>query len=79
MSKSDLTLNPDLTSYHKIVFLVIGRGFAILSRLARGEATVMDPAARFAMSQPAVSQHLKGMEKAVLAGEIPGKDQPRPQ
>ncbi len=64
MSKSDLSQNPDLTSYHKIVSPMIRRGFAILSRLARGEATVMDLAAPIVMAQPAVSQHLKGLEKA---------------
>lgn len=39
---------------------------AILARLARGEATVMELAAPFAMSQPAISQHLKVLEKAKL-------------
>lgn len=39
---------------------------AILARLATGEATVMDLAAPFAMSQPAVSRHLKVLENAGL-------------
>ena len=39
---------------------------AILARLAQGEASVMDLAAPFAMSQPAVSKHLKVLEKAGL-------------
>jgi DNA-binding transcriptional ArsR family regulator len=39
---------------------------AILSRLALGEATVLELASPFAMSQPAVSQHLKVLEKAGL-------------
>lgn len=39
---------------------------AILSRLARGEASVNDLAAPFAMSQPAVSKHLKVLERAGL-------------
>lgn len=39
---------------------------AILARLAEGEATVMDLAAPFAMSQPAVSRHLKVLERAGL-------------
>ena len=39
---------------------------AILSRLALGEATVTDLAAPFAISQPAVSQHLKVLETAGL-------------
>jgi DNA-binding transcriptional ArsR family regulator len=36
---------------------------AILARLAKGEATVMELAEPFAMTQPAISRHLK-----VLAG-----------
>ncbi len=32
---------------------------AILARLAKGEATVMELAAPFEMTQPAISQHLK--------------------
>jgi DNA-binding transcriptional ArsR family regulator len=39
---------------------------AILARLATGEATVNDLAAPFAISQPAVSQHLKVLERAGL-------------
>ena len=39
---------------------------AILSRLATGEATVMELAKPFAMTQPAVSRHLKVLEKAGL-------------
>lgn len=39
---------------------------AILARLATGEATVMELAAPFAMSQPAVSRHLKVLEGAGL-------------
>lgn len=39
---------------------------AILARLASGEATVMDLAAPFAMSQPAISKHLKVLEQAGL-------------
>jgi DNA-binding transcriptional ArsR family regulator len=39
---------------------------AILSRLAGGEATVMELAGPFAMTQPAVSQHLKVLENAGL-------------
>jgi DNA-binding transcriptional ArsR family regulator len=39
---------------------------AILSRLARGEATVMELAEPFAMSQPAISRHLKVLEQAGL-------------
>lgn len=39
---------------------------AILARLATGEATVMDLAQPFAMSQPAISRHLKVLEGAGL-------------
>ncbi|MGX1791020.1 ArsR/SmtB family transcription factor [Bosea sp. NPDC055332] len=39
---------------------------AILARLALGETTVMDLAEPFAMSQPAVSRHLKVLEEAGL-------------
>jgi DNA-binding transcriptional ArsR family regulator len=39
---------------------------AILHRLARGEATVMELAKPFNMSQPAVSRHLKVLERAQL-------------
>lgn len=39
---------------------------AILARLALGEASVAELAEPFAMSQPAVSKHLKVLEKAGL-------------
>jgi DNA-binding transcriptional ArsR family regulator len=39
---------------------------AILARLARGEASVGELAAPFAMSQPAISKHLKVLERAGL-------------
>jgi DNA-binding transcriptional ArsR family regulator len=39
---------------------------AILARLALGEATVGELAQPFAMSQPAISQHLKVLEGAGL-------------
>lgn len=39
---------------------------AILARLAKGEATVGELARPFAISQPAVSQHLKVLEGAGL-------------
>ncbi len=39
---------------------------AILARLALGETTVMDLAAPFAMSQPAISRHLRVLEGAGL-------------
>ncbi len=39
---------------------------AILTRLARGETSVTELAAPFAMSLPAVSKHLKVLERAGL-------------
>ena len=39
---------------------------AILARLARGDASVAELAAPFAMSQPAISKHLKVLERAGL-------------
>ncbi len=39
---------------------------AILARLAAGQATVTELAAPFAMSMPAVSRHLKVLERAGL-------------
>ncbi len=39
---------------------------AILARLAEGEATVMELAAPFSISQPAISKHLKVLEHAGL-------------
>ena len=39
---------------------------AILARLAAGEASVTELAAPFAMSQPAISKHLKVLEQAGL-------------
>ena len=39
---------------------------AILARLAEGETSVMELARPFAMSQPAISKHLKVLERAGL-------------
>ncbi len=39
---------------------------AILARLSRGEASVKDLAAPFEMSQPAISKHLRVLERAGL-------------
>jgi DNA-binding transcriptional ArsR family regulator len=38
----------------------------IVTRLARGEATVMELAAPFKMTQPSVSKHIKVLERAGL-------------
>lgn len=43
---------------------------AILARLATGEASVTELAAPFQMSQPAVSKHLKVLEKAGLISRV---------
>jgi DNA-binding transcriptional ArsR family regulator len=48
---------------------------AILARLADGDATVTELAAPFAMSQPAVSKHLKVLERAGLVSR--GRDAQR--
>ena len=48
---------------------------AILARLASGEATVNELAAPFAMSQPAVSKHLRVLERAGLIAR--GRDAQR--
>jgi DNA-binding transcriptional ArsR family regulator len=42
---------------------------AILARLAAGEATVMELAEPFAMTQPAISRHLKVLERAGLISQ----------
>lgn len=48
---------------------------AILARLASGEASVNELAAPFAMSQPAISKHLKVLERAGLISR--GRDAQR--
>lgn len=48
---------------------------AILARLASGEASVTELAEPFAMSQPAISKHLKVLEKAGLISR--GRDAQR--
>jgi len=48
---------------------------AIIARLAMGEASVAELARPFAMSQPAVSKHLKVLERAGLVSR--GKDAQR--
>jgi DNA-binding transcriptional ArsR family regulator len=50
---------------------------AILARLATGEATVMELAAPFDMTQPAVSRHLKVLEGAgLIARRVEGAKRP---
>lgn len=48
---------------------------AILARLATGEASVTELAKPFAMSQPAISKHLKVLERAGLISH--GRDAQR--
>lgn len=48
---------------------------AILARLASGEVSVMELAEPFAMSQPAISKHLKVLERAGLISR--GRDAQR--
>ena len=43
---------------------------AILARLASGEATVNELAEPFAMTQPAISKHLKVLERAGLISRV---------
>lgn len=51
---------------------------AILARLAKGEATVMELARPFEMTQPAVSQHLKVLEHAgLVVRRVDGARRPR--
>lgn len=51
---------------------------ALLARLARGEATVLELAKPFEMTQPAISQHLKVLEDAgLVARRVDGTKRPR--
>ena len=51
---------------------------AILARLASGEATVMELAEPFEMTQPAISQHLKVLEDAgLIVRRVDGTKRPR--
>ena len=57
---------------------------AILGRLMQGEASVNELAEPFAISQPAISKHLKMLERAGLvtapptAPAVPSASRPRP-
>jgi len=48
---------------------------AILARLSLGEATVMELCEPFTMSQPAISKHLRVLERAGLVSR--GREAPR--
>jgi len=51
---------------------------AILARLAKGEASVMELAEPFEMTQPAISQHLKVLEGAgLIVRRVDGTRRPR--
>jgi len=51
---------------------------AILARLAKGEATVTELAEPFDMSQPAISKHLKVLERAGLVSvDVDAQRRPR--
>jgi DNA-binding transcriptional ArsR family regulator len=51
---------------------------AILARLATGEATVTELAEPFEMSQPAVSKHLKVLERAgLISMDVDAQRRPR--
>lgn len=51
---------------------------SIVARLAKGEATVMELAEPFAMTQPAISQHLRVLEDAgLVATRTDGTKRPR--
>ncbi|MBV9622616.1 MAG: metalloregulator ArsR/SmtB family transcription factor [Acidobacteria bacterium] len=51
---------------------------ALLARLADGEATVMELAEPFDMTQPAISQHLKVLEDAgLIVRRVEGAKRPR--
>lgn len=50
---------------------------AILARLASGEATVMELAEPFEMTQPAISRHLKVLEEAgLISRRVEGTKRP---
>jgi len=51
---------------------------AILARLAKGETTVTELARPFEISQPAISKHLKVLERAgLVSGDIDAQRRPR--
>lgn len=50
----------------------------ILMRLAKGESTVMELAKPFRMSQPAISRHLRVLEKAgLISTTVRAQERPR--
>jgi DNA-binding transcriptional ArsR family regulator len=84
-AKYHLTINSFL---YKYIFIVdLDSAFsavadptrrAILTRLAKGEATVNELARPFEMTQPAISQHLKVLEDAgLILRRVEGTKRPR--
>jgi DNA-binding transcriptional ArsR family regulator len=61
-------MNPSVSDRLDATFLALADPTrrAILARLARGEASVTELAEPFEMSQPAISKHLKILERAGL-------------
>jgi DNA-binding transcriptional ArsR family regulator len=69
-----MTMNLDMT----FAALADPTRRAILVRLAKGEATVMELAAPFKVTQPAISQHLKALEDAgLVVSRVDGTRRPR--
>ncbi|HJZ63585.1 MAG TPA: metalloregulator ArsR/SmtB family transcription factor [Candidatus Acidoferrum sp.] len=69
---------PEIHLDHAFAALADPTRRAILARLAKGEATVMELAEPFDMSQPAVSQHLKVLEDAgLVVSRVQGAKRPR--
>ena len=69
------TTPPDRTLNATFAALADPTRRAILARLASGEASVAELAKPFAMSQPAISKHLKVLERAGLVSR--GQDAQR--
>jgi DNA-binding transcriptional ArsR family regulator len=61
-------MNNDMSQRLDATFLALADPTrrALLARLAQGEASVTELAAPFEMSQPAISKHLKVLERAGL-------------
>jgi DNA-binding transcriptional ArsR family regulator len=87
MTLSEATLSePTLSDQLNATFAALADPTrrAILARLANGDASVMELAEPFDMSQPAVSKHLKVLERAGLisrgrdAQRRPCKLEPKP-
>lgn len=72
-SMASSTLNLD----HAFAALADPTRRAILARLGKGEATVLELARPFAISQPAVSRHLRVLEEAgLISRRVEGAKRP---